>query len=74
VLSSQQIADAVRIAIRQIATSLRPDALVAMQDAAQRERSPRGRAVLEQLLDNACIAPRDGMPLCQDTGTVWVRV
>jgi len=30
--------------------------------------------VLEQLLDNACLAERDGMPLCQDTGTVWVRV
>lgn len=68
------IADAVRAAIPRAAASLRPDALAAMRVAAQRERSPRGRAVLEQLLDNACLAERDSMPLCQDTGTVWVRV
>ena len=68
------IADAVRAAIPRAAASLRPDALAAMRAAAQRERSPRGRAVLEQLLDNACLAERDSMPLCQDTGTVWVRV
>lgn len=73
-LSSAMIADAVRAAIPKAADSLRPDAFVAMREAAQRERSPRGRAVLEQLLDNACLAERDSMPLCQDTGTVWVRV
>ena len=73
-VSSAQIADAVRAAIPQAAVSLRPDALDALRAAAVRERSPRGRAVLEQLLDNACIAARDSMPLCQDTGTVWVRI
>jgi fumarate hydratase subunit alpha len=74
VVSSAQIADAVRAAIPQAAVSLRPDAFEAMRAAVVRERSPRGRAVLEQLLDNACVAQRDAMPLCQDTGTVWVRV
>jgi len=74
VLTSQQIAEAVRAAIPAAATSLRPDALAAMRAAAECERSPRGRAVLEQLLDNACLAERDVMPLCQDTGTVWVRI
>ena len=73
-LSSGKIADAVRAAIPQAATTLRPDALAAMRAAAQRERSPRGRAVLAQLLDNAELAARDRMPLCQDTGTVWVRI
>lgn len=73
-LSSQQIADAVRAAIPRAAACLRPDALAAMRAAAERERSPRGRAVLQQLLDNACLAERDSMPLCQDTGTVWVRI
>jgi fumarate hydratase subunit alpha len=74
VLASGQIADAVRTAIPQAAAALRPDALVAMRAAAERERSPRGRAVLSQLLDNAELAARDSVPLCQDTGTVWVRV
>jgi fumarate hydratase subunit alpha len=74
VLSASQIADAVRVAIPRVADSLRPDALVALQMAAENERSERGRAVLEQLLDNAEIAERDSVPLCQDTGTVWVRI
>jgi len=74
VLSSASIADAVRSAIPRVATSLRPDALRALQAAAERERSPRGRTVLEQLLANAAIASGDAVPLCQDTGTVWVRV
>ena len=73
-LTSAQIADAVRVAIPLAATTLRPDALAALEVAAQSERSPRGRAVLGQLLDNARIAQKDAVPLCQDTGTVWVRV
>jgi tartrate/fumarate subfamily iron-sulfur-dependent hydro-lyase alpha chain len=74
VLSSEQIASAVRTAIPQAAAGLRPDALVALRAAADTERSPRGRAVLEQLLENAAIAQADSVPLCQDTGTVWVRI
>jgi len=74
VLSSASIADAVRVAIPRAADSLRPDFLDALGRAARSERSPRGRAVLAQLLDNARIAASDNVPLCQDTGTVWVRV
>ena len=73
-LTSTQIADAVRKAIPHVAKSLRPDALIALRAAAEAERSPRGRAVLGQLLENARLAEADSMPLCQDTGTVWVRV
>jgi tartrate/fumarate subfamily iron-sulfur-dependent hydro-lyase alpha chain len=74
VLSSEQIALAVRTAIPQAAVGLRPDALVALRAAALSERSPRGRAVLAELLENAAIAAADHVPLCQDTGTVWVRI
>ena len=73
-LTSAKIADAVRAAIPRAAASLRPDALVAMRAALESERSARGRAVLGQLVANADLAARDSMPLCQDTGTVWVRV
>ena len=68
------IADAVRASIAEAATTLRPDALDALAAAAARERSERGRRVLAQLLENARIASRDAVPLCQDTGTVWVWV
>jgi tartrate/fumarate subfamily iron-sulfur-dependent hydro-lyase alpha chain len=74
VLSSASIAEAVREAIPRVADSLRDDFLAALEAAVERERSPRGRAVLAQLLENACIAESDRVPLCQDTGTVWVRI
>ena len=73
-LTSAQIADAVRTVIPKAAASLRPDALIALRAAAIAERSPRGRAGLGQLVANADLAASAGMPLCQDTGTVWVRV
>jgi fumarate hydratase subunit alpha len=74
VLSSASIADAVRVAIPRAADSLRPDVLAAMESALTTERSPRAKAVLAQLIENAQIAQTDRVPLCQDTGTVWVRV
>lgn len=73
-LSAQAIAAEVGRAIPRIATSLRPDVLAAMREALASEPSARGRRVLEQLVDNAEIAGADSMPLCQDTGTVWVWV
>jgi tartrate/fumarate subfamily iron-sulfur-dependent hydro-lyase alpha chain len=68
------IAHAVRSAIAEAATTLRPDVLAAMRAAAAAEPSPRGREVLAQLLGNAEVADRDSVPLCQDTGTVWVWI
>ncbi len=71
---AEAIAAAVEEAVAQAAVTLRPDVLSAMRAALDTERSERGRAVLQQLLDNAAIAATDRVPLCQDTGTVWVWV
>ncbi|MCE5191944.1 MAG: fumarate hydratase [Actinomycetia bacterium] len=68
------IAAAVEDAVAQAAVTLRPDVLSALRRAYDSEPSARGRAVLGQLLENAEIAARDRVPLCQDTGTVWVWV
>lgn len=38
------------------------------EDALEKEESEAGKDVLKQLLDNARIAGRDDLPLCQDTG------
>lgn len=73
-LYARQVADAVREAIAQAAVTLRPDVLAALRLAATSEPSERGRRVLAQLVENAEIAAADRVPLCQDTGTVWVRV
>jgi len=72
VIHAEDIASTVRNAIPRIATELRTDVLAAIREALARERSPRGRAALEQLAANAGIAAHDGVPLCQDTGYVWV--
>lgn len=72
IVSPDAVADAVRRAIAQAAVTLRPDVRAGIEAAASREESPRARRVLRQILENADIAVRDGVPLCQDTGTVWV--
>ncbi len=74
VLSSRDIGKAVRGAIGTAATSLRADVLSAIERAVVSEPSARGREVLSQMLENAMIAGRDRVPLCQDTGTTWVWV
>jgi fumarate hydratase subunit alpha len=74
VVTSDRIAAAVRSAIAEAAMTLRPDVLAALERAQATETSPRARSVLAQLVENAAIAAADRVPLCQDTGTVWVRV
>lgn len=73
-IEAARIAEAVRQVIAESAVSLRPDVLDALKAAASSERAPRGRAVLEQLIRNAEVASGERLPLCQDTGTVWVRI
>lgn len=73
-IAAAAIASEVARAIPAIATSLRHDVLAAMQRALDQEPSARARSVLEQLIENAGIAACDAVPLCQDTGTVWVWV
>lgn len=48
---------------------LEDDIIGALEEAREREEAPAGRKVLQQLLDNASIAAREKVPLCQDTGT-----
>lgn len=71
---AEQIAAAVREAVPRAACNLRPDVAQALSAALVAERSERGRAVLAQLVANAELASADLVPLCQDTGTVWVRI
>jgi tartrate/fumarate subfamily iron-sulfur-dependent hydro-lyase alpha chain len=73
-LSATRIASAVRAAVLEAATTLRADVLAALEEAARGERSERGRAVLGQLIENAHIARNERVPVCQDTGSVWVHV
>jgi len=50
------------------------DVLEGLRAAREREVSPTGRDILEQLLQNADIARDEKMPICQDTGFAVVFV
>jgi tartrate/fumarate subfamily iron-sulfur-dependent hydro-lyase alpha chain len=73
-ITATDIAAAVEQSIAQSSSVLRPDVYDALVVARTRETNERGRWVLDQLIENAAIAARDDVPLCQDTGTVWVRL
>lgn len=51
---------------------LREDVFQALENARLIEESENGREVLVQLIENARIACKDSIPICQDTGFVTV--
>ncbi|MBI4330889.1 MAG: fumarate hydratase [Chloroflexi bacterium] len=48
------------------------DVLRALKEALEREKSPLGKEALAQILENAGIARRERIPLCQDCGTAII--
>lgn len=71
-INAKLILNAVSKAIPRLAFDLRPDMLRALHAARDVESNERAKLVLNQLCENASIASADRVPLCQDTGTVWV--
>ncbi|MFQ8869007.1 MAG: fumarate hydratase, partial [Eggerthella lenta] len=74
IITKSQVADAVYAAIPKLACVLPADIEAGLAVARDLEDNPRGRAVLDQLIENAAIAAEDRVPICQDTGTVWVSL
>jgi fumarate hydratase subunit alpha len=68
------LVEAISSAVGEAAVTLRPDVRSALCAALESEPSERGRAVLDQLLENSDIACAGHVPLCQDTGSAWVRL
>ncbi len=71
------IEKAVEDAILECATHPRSDVLEAIKAARffeNQKKEYRGVKVLDQLIENAQIAHTDCVPICQDTGSVWVRL
>jgi fumarate hydratase subunit alpha len=50
------------------------DVLTALKEAAKKESNPAAAKILNQLVENARIAAREKIPLCQDTGLAVVFV
>ncbi len=71
-ISCERIIDAVFKLCTQACIRLPEDTLAMLKNAAEREESSYGKANLEMAVENACIAVKENMPVCQDTGMVTV--
>lgn len=73
-ITAEEVAAAVYAAIPRLACELPADVLAGLEAARDAEENERGCIVLDQLVENAHIAAADRVPICQDTGTVWVSL
>jgi len=67
-ISFTAVRDKVRGIVQEANFVLQDDVIQVVKDMREREESDVGRAVLDQLLENAEIAKTDKLGLCQDTG------
>lgn len=68
----EKVAETVARLCQEANSDLGEDVLAALRRARDREESPLGRQVLEQLLENARIAREESVPICQDCGMAVV--
>lgn len=73
-LEFKKIVSTVESLCIQAAYELPSDVLAALRAAAAKESNPRAAKVLNQLIENALVASRQRIPLCQDTGLALVFV
>jgi len=73
-IAASDIADRVRTACVEACLVLPDDVASALSNALEAESSETGRAVLEELIENARIAREERAPICQDTGLTLVFV
>lgn len=72
IITKSQVADAVYAAIPKLACVLPADIEAGLAVARELEGNPRGRAVLDQLIENAAIAAEDRVPICQDLSLIHI--
>jgi fumarate hydratase subunit alpha len=71
-IQAKDITQAIAQLCQQANFELGEDVLLALRKAQQDEESPLGKEVLGELIENARIARRGSLPLCQDCGTAVV--
>ena len=67
-IDSKKVTETVARLFQEANFFLGDDVLDALKQAREREESPLGRQVLDQLLENATIAAKERIPICQDCG------
>lgn len=73
-IQAQEITDNIKEMCIEANHYLSGDMKEALDCAEQKEKSPLGRQILQQLQENLQIADRDTIPICQDTGMAVVFV
>lgn len=73
-IETVKIVETVRDLVMRAAVELGDDVLAALARAKAAEPSPTGAEILERLIENAAIARRERIPICQDTGMAVVFV
>ncbi|MGE5390726.1 MAG: fumarate hydratase [Deltaproteobacteria bacterium] len=73
-IQSNDVKDRVQQAVLTANTRLPEDILLALQQARARERSVRASGILDIILENAELAEKERIALCQDTGMVVVEM
>ncbi|MFA6216988.1 MAG: fumarate hydratase [Candidatus Omnitrophota bacterium] len=73
-ISSVKIIDMVSMLCLKANTLLREDVYTRLQDAFRSETNKRGKKILSAIIDNALIAGKESVAICQDTGMPCVFV
>ena len=68
IISSKQIQEACYTLIEKACTSLAPSCITALQQASNIEQNSSAKFALDILLENASLAEKEKLPICQDTG------
>ncbi len=76
VVREEDIKEHVALLVQRANRFLPLDVYQALKDARQRERNRGARLIFDILLENACLAQRSALPICQDTGidVVFVEI
>jgi fumarate hydratase subunit alpha len=73
-INTKRVTKAVKKLFIEANTVLSEDVVEALHHALSREESETGKQVLQKIIENAYIARRKKMPICQDTGLAVVFV
>jgi fumarate hydratase subunit alpha len=71
-IDAKRVTETISRLLQDACYRLSDDVLAALGQAYEKEESPASRHVLTKLLENAEVAARDDVPLCQDTGMAVV--
>jgi len=71
-IDAEEITQTVSRLFQEACYELPDDVLAALRQAREAEESSVGREVLDRILENAELSVKEGIPLCQDTGTAVV--